>query len=111
MLIATLIGPFGRMLIRKAKSQKQRIYSWTVNDEKTMDWCIRHELDGVITDNPAKFLDVCERFKEHEKPSWPVPLLLNFLRINFFAIIFTLIFWRKYGYGFDTKVGSSKKQR
>lgn len=75
-----------------------------------MDWCIRQELDGVITDDPPKFLDVCERFQEHEKPAWPFKVIVGLMQINFFALIFTVIFWKRHGFGLDVKPRESKKK-
>ena len=68
-----------------------------------MDWCIRKGFDGVITDDPKAFLDVCEDFQEDVKPSWPPLLVLNFMRINFFVVIFGLLFWKRHGFGLDPK--------
>ena len=110
MLIAILVGPMGRFLIRKAKSRNQRLFSWTVNDEKAMDWCIRQELDGVITDDPVKFMNVCEQFQENEKPSWPVKVVIGLIQINIFALLFSVIFWKRHGYGLKTKPRESRKR-
>lgn len=110
MLIATLVGPMGKFLIRKAKSRRQKLFSWTVNHEKAMDWCIRQELDGVITDDPAKFLDVCERYQEDDKPAWPLKVVIGLFQINIFALIFAVIFWKRHGFGLDTKTMQSKKR-
>ena len=97
--MAALIGPLGRLFIRKVKSRGQRLYSWTVNHEKGMDWCIRHGMDGVITDDPVKFLETCEHFQEHKKPSWPLDLFMVLAQVNIFAFLFTLIFWTRHGFG------------
>jgi hypothetical protein len=32
-----------------------------------MRWCVDHQIDGVITDEPALFLDVCSRQIEQRK--------------------------------------------
>lgn len=34
-----------------------------------MEWSIRKEVDGVITDDPKLFLEVCERFSLEGLPS------------------------------------------
>ncbi|KAF2102675.1 tubulin-domain-containing protein [Rhizodiscina lignyota] len=49
MLQVILMGPFGGSFIRKAKTLNREIFAWTVNDEKKMRWCIRKELDEIIT--------------------------------------------------------------
>ncbi|RYP07714.1 hypothetical protein DL764_002333 [Monosporascus ibericus] len=35
------------------------LFVWTVNDPAWMRWAVRRRLDGVITDDPKLFLDVC----------------------------------------------------
>ncbi|RYP90708.1 hypothetical protein DL770_003173 [Monosporascus sp. CRB-9-2] len=35
------------------------LFVWTVNDPAWMRWAVRSRLDGVITDDPKLFLDVC----------------------------------------------------
>ncbi|KAF2484021.1 PLC-like phosphodiesterase, partial [Neohortaea acidophila] len=68
MLLPMLVAPGGRAFIRDAKQkQKRQVYAWTVNEEDKMEWCIRRKLDGVITDDPRKFLDVCARFDEFRR--------------------------------------------
>ena len=68
MLFPTLVAPGGRRFLREAREKYHRkVIAWTVNAEERMEWCIRRELDGVITDDPAVFLDVCRRHKADEK--------------------------------------------
>ena len=110
MLQASLVSPSGRKLISDAKSNQRRVYSWTVNDEKNMDWCIRKGLDGVITDDPRKYLDVCDKFAEELIPAWPPMLVLNFIRINIFAFIFGILFWQRYGFGLDKRYTVDKSR-
>lgn len=53
--------------------------TWTVNDPRRMEWCIRQNLghprrgsevsgpaliDGVITDDPRLYLEVCESYED-----------------------------------------------
>ncbi|KAI1081257.1 PLC-like phosphodiesterase [Whalleya microplaca] len=67
MLRLTLAAPFiGQRFIRHMKRLGHPIHTWTVNDEAWMEWCIRKELDGVITDDPKLFLEVCERVGKEE---------------------------------------------
>ncbi|KAI1211734.1 PLC-like phosphodiesterase [Annulohypoxylon truncatum] len=51
----------GRRFIRDMKKAGHPIYTWTVNEEHWMEWSIEKELDGVITDDPKLFLEVCNR--------------------------------------------------
>jgi phosphatidylglycerol phospholipase C len=64
LLQQSLTGPCGSRFLRKAKRHARAVFVWTVNEESWMEWSIRKELDGVITDDPKLFLEVCDRWKE-----------------------------------------------
>jgi hypothetical protein len=40
------------------------VYAWTVNEEKRMLWAIDRQLDGICTDDPKRFLELCEQWKK-----------------------------------------------
>lgn len=63
MLQKTLVGPLGSRFLRDAKAAGRPVYLWTVNDEEWMEWSIKKDVDGVITDDPKLFLEVCDRWK------------------------------------------------
>jgi phosphatidylglycerol phospholipase C len=56
----SLVGPLGAWFLRAAKRAGRPVFTWTVNEEKRMEWCLRKNLggekkgeaviDGVITD-------------------------------------------------------------
>ncbi|RMY70519.1 hypothetical protein D0863_05732 [Hortaea werneckii] len=74
MLLPILIAPGGQQFLHDARGVHHRqVLTWTVNDEDRMEWCIRRKLNGVMTDDPPKFLKVCERFDERE-PEGIMPL-------------------------------------
>ncbi|CAG8890302.1 unnamed protein product [Penicillium egyptiacum] len=61
-----LMGPLGRGFLDEARLARRQVYVWTVNAPNLMRWCIRHEIDGVISDEPGRFRQVCEGWeKEH----------------------------------------------
>ncbi|OQD98572.1 hypothetical protein PENVUL_c071G05897 [Penicillium vulpinum] len=61
-----LMGPLGRGFLDEARAAGRPVYVWTVNAPNLMRWCIRHEIDGVISDEPGRFRQVCEGWeKEH----------------------------------------------
>lgn len=61
-----LMGPLGRGFLDEARAARRKVYAWTVNAPNLMRWCIRHEIDGVISDEPGRFRQVCEGWeKEH----------------------------------------------
>lgn len=90
--------PWSRSFIKEAHDRHRQVYSWTVNDPKNMDWCIRKGIDGVITDDPEIFLNACDNFREDVKPPWPPKILAFYLYVNFFATLFGFIFFRRYGF-------------
>ncbi|KAF5597227.1 glycerophosphoryl diester phosphodiesterase [Fusarium subglutinans] len=75
----TLIGPSGRLFLRELRKTDKLLMTWTVNEPRHMEWCIRQNLchprrrnekterpaliDGVITDNPRLYLEICEKFE------------------------------------------------
>lgn len=64
MLQKALVGPRGEQFIADCKAQDRAIFLWTVNAEQWMKWSINQEVDGVITDDPKKFLEVCREYDE-----------------------------------------------
>lgn len=104
LMLAPLVSPSGRGFLKDARARERAMYTWTVNDEKSMDWCIRQGFDGVITDDPKKFLALCDTFEPSSKPPpWAWSTIINFARINFFAWLFSLIVFRKYGFSLDKR--------
>lgn len=78
-----LVGLSGSSFMRKAQNDGHPMFVWTVNDEKSMEWCIKKNmppkgkgggaqtqtqgarlLDGVMTDDPKLFLEICERWED-----------------------------------------------
>lgn len=73
MLQKILLGPIGNKFIRDAKAADRQLFAWTVNETNMMKWCVQKELDGVITDDPKRFNEVCESWDDNEpeaEPSW-----------------------------------------
>ena len=56
-----LVGPIGSRFIKATREAGRDLFVWTVNDEQWMEWSIRKQVDGVITDDPKRFLEVCDR--------------------------------------------------
>ncbi|KAL2206135.1 PLC-like phosphodiesterase [Sarocladium strictum] len=89
----SLIGPVGWYFLRKVRKDNRQLFVWTVNSERWMRWCIRKNaclraqpssnigdknddpqnlmqgvkvIDGVITDDPELFLQVCKRWEDEQ---------------------------------------------
>lgn len=102
MLQPTLIGPCGKLFMRKARKLKRKVYVWTVNEEHWMEWSIRKRVDGVITDDPRLFLEVCERYALGGLAKGPstmrrVRLYTVGLMFQYFVIVMNLVFWTRIG--------------
>ncbi|KAI9792664.1 MAG: hypothetical protein M1816_001763 [Peltula sp. TS41687] len=104
LLQKVLMGTAGQAFLRDAKAANRAVYVWTVNEENMMRWSIRNEVDGVITDDPKKFLEVCDHYdlyQEAEKISWREYLLIMW--INIMAVLFGFIFKCRYGFRLDPR--------
>lgn len=99
MLLHVLMMPvLGRQFLRDAKEKSRPVYAWTVNKDNMMRWCIEENLDAVITDDPKKFLEVCDAWEDGKRDielSWRDYLLI--LWINLMVVIFGTMFWWKHG--------------
>ena len=76
LLSKTLLGPIGERFIRKARSKNREVFAWTINSTNIMKWCIQKELDGVITDDPKLFEEICDNWSDDELPAKPTCLQL-----------------------------------
>ena len=62
--------------MREMRGARVPLYAWTVNGDDWMRWAVRLRLDGVITDDPAHFLEVCaEVAQEDEAKAEGKPLM------------------------------------
>ncbi|KAH7149557.1 PLC-like phosphodiesterase [Dactylonectria estremocensis] len=84
-----LLGFPGSLFLREIQRSDKLLMAWTVNEPRWMEWCIRKNLrrprkdqpqklegkgeseviapaliDGVITDDPELYLEVCQRFED-----------------------------------------------
>jgi len=66
-----LLGPVGKSFIRDVKKAGRPLFIWTVNQAHLMKWGIQKELDGIITDDPKKFREVCDEWDDDEPPAHP----------------------------------------
>ncbi|KAI9658281.1 MAG: hypothetical protein M1821_002414, partial [Bathelium mastoideum] len=104
-----LIFPSGRSFIQKAKAHRRQIYSWTVSDDKNIDWCIRQEVDGIVTDEVERALQMCDKHDGSAKYSWSMKTLLGYLYFNFYLYLFGLILSRRYSSCIDTTSEAKKR--
>ena len=107
-LQASLVSPYGRKFIREVQAHQRQVYSWTIIDEKNMDWCIRRGMDGIVVDNVPKSLEMRETYDEERKWRWSLKLLLGFAFLNFWVYLFSAVFRRRYGTCIDSRVEADK---
>ena len=63
-----------------------------------MRWSIREGLDGVCTDDPKRFLEVCEEWEQGQQEiniAWKQWMVTAWIQI--LICIFGAIFWWKHG--------------
>ncbi|KAI1177205.1 PLC-like phosphodiesterase [Nemania sp. FL0916] len=68
MLHYTLASPSGGRFLRDMEALGIPVYVWTVDEESWMEWSIRKQLTGVITDEVALFKEVCKRVGNGDHP-------------------------------------------
>ncbi|KAJ5769761.1 uncharacterized protein N7511_001812 [Penicillium nucicola] len=68
-----LMGPLGRGFLEEAQAARRRVYVWTVNAPNLMRWCIRHKIDGVISDEPGRFRQVCAEWEKEQSGGLGLP--------------------------------------
>ncbi|KAK8115162.1 hypothetical protein PG999_007231 [Apiospora kogelbergensis] len=66
MFVYSLVGPHGTRFLQAARDAGRSVFVWTVNDDDWMRWSIRKGVDGVITDNPERFLQICRDWPDDE---------------------------------------------
>jgi phosphatidylglycerol phospholipase C len=103
MLQKVMVGCYGNKFLKDCRAANRSVFLWTVNEEAWMRWSIGKKVDGVITDDPKKFLEVCDSYDETATP-YQVPLKAygSVLWFNFLVLTFGMLFQLKYGFRIDT---------
>lgn len=97
MLQKILMGPAGARFLRDAKRLGRPVLCWTVNEENLMRWSIKNGLDGVITDDPKRFLEVCDQWEQGKRKIFIQPKdFLLVLWLNLMVALFGTLFQWKY---------------
>lgn len=65
--LASPLGLGGARFVREMRDARVPLYAWTVNGDDWMRWAVRLRLDGVITDDPARFLEVCAEIAQEDE--------------------------------------------
>ncbi|KAK7989356.1 hemoglobin [Apiospora arundinis] len=67
MFVYSMVGRRGTRFLRAARDAGRSVFVWTVNDDDWMRWSIRKGVDGVITDNPERFLQICRDWPDEDE--------------------------------------------
>ncbi|KAI9742305.1 MAG: hypothetical protein M1818_004205 [Claussenomyces sp. TS43310] len=104
MLQQIMRGPMGRRFQRDCQAQNRALFLWTVNEERWMRWSIRRQVDGVVTDDPRKYLEVCKDYDAHA-PSEGFHLkdMTDWLFMTILATVFTVVFGIRHGFRNDAR--------
>jgi phosphatidylglycerol phospholipase C len=106
-----LKGPLGASFIGKAKRLKRAIFVWTVNEEKDMRWCIQKEFDGVISDDPKKFLDLCDDWEQAPNPvGWTLGEWFGLFKMQFLIGLYYFMFRWRVGSGIEKRYRAEGKK-
>ena len=99
MLQHSLLVPFvGSRFLRDARRKGRPVYTWTVNDDEKMKWCIQEGLDGVVTDDPKRFREICKDWKQGcRRVNIPIKSWAMTAWIQCMVLLFGTIFWWKFG--------------
>lgn len=97
MLLPILMAPGGKKFIRQCKDAGRPVLAWTVNKEEKMEWCIRRGIDGVLTDDPKKFLEVCRRYDGNEEEKrLSLAIWIDVVRVWLMAFIFGFLYRNRF---------------
>ena len=103
MLRQILVGPGGSKFLADAKAAERSMLVWTVNEEQWMRWCIKNKVDGVISDDPKKYLELCEKYDsaDSKEPGFGLKDWALIICFNLLAMLFSWLFRYRYGFKID----------
>ena len=101
MLQKPLMWPCGQKFIEDVQKAGRPLYVWTVNTADMMRWSIKKGVDGVITDDPNKFLKLLDAYDDSDEINITWLTMIDILRINFFVALFSVMFHYRYGFKAD----------
>lgn len=102
MLQKLMVGPLGDKFLQDTKAENRSMFLWTVNEVTWMKWCIEKEVDGVITDDPKKYLEVCKAYNG-EKIHISIGQWMGIISTYILAAIFGTLFRHRYKFRGDLK--------
>ncbi|XMA13284.1 hypothetical protein WAI453_006075 [Rhynchosporium graminicola] len=98
-----MIGPGGEKFMRDVRKAGRSLFLWKINDDNAMRWSISKGVDGVITDDPKRYLEICRSY-DGEKVGISLRGWSTFVLIKFMVPFLHLLVKYKYG----TRMGTGK---
>ena len=111
MLQKMLVGANGIQFIKEVKEAGREILVWTVNQPNMMKWSIQKEVDGVITDDPKTFNEICDEWTGNEPPmqlTWMQ--WLQTLWLHLLVLTIPILFKRKFPEMVEQATGKQGRQ-
>jgi len=98
-------GSAGHKFQRDCQAQHRSVFFWTVNEARWMNWSIKRGVDGVITDDPKKYLEVCRDYDENASLDhrFTVQDARTWVIVHSFLVVFTALFWLRRGFAFHPR--------
>jgi phosphatidylglycerol phospholipase C len=96
-----MIGPGGTRFMKEVRKAGRSLFFWTINDDNTMRWCISKQVDGVITDDPRRYLELCRSYKG-EKVRVTMKGWASFAFIKIMIPFYRILVQRRYGTNMST---------
>ena len=89
--------PYGQRFSREIRTHQQQVSALTINERQEINWAIRQNLDGILTDNVSEALEMSRSHKQEEEYSWLMKDLLEIIRLNFWFYLFGVVLRKRYG--------------
>ncbi|CAL3972608.1 hypothetical protein PZA11_004319 [Diplocarpon coronariae] len=96
-----MIGPGGERFMKDVRKAGRSLFLWTINDDNSMRWCISKQVDGVITDDPKRYLEICKIYNG-EKVKISLKQWSTLMLIKVMSPIFRVLVEKKYGIGMSS---------
>jgi tubulin gamma len=98
------MGPLGRLFMLRCKALGRPLVAWTVNDPKHMRWCIKHGLNGIISDDPGLLVRIRDEYDlKIDHKSFSIRDLVRILGMNMLCGFIGFIFVAIFGFRIDRK--------
>lgn len=101
-----LVSDEGETFVKEVQAEGRKIFVWTVNDEVGMKWSLGNEVDGVVTDDVAKWFETVNSYDEVEVGKLKGRSVRGYgelVLINFLVMVFGFLFRWRYGFGIDKR--------